>query len=187
MNLEEINKSKEWLLGKMRQKEEKRVHSLNNYHKYKEEINRVRRMKRKNKLSKLYLKEQEWYDKNRPSIRKYQKNYRRDKIQYKLKSNLRARLYMALKRNKATKRSQTMKYVGCSVYELKKHLESLFLEGMNWDNYGEWHIDHIYPISMIDLTVEDNIYKVMNYINLQPLWARDNIIKSNTIKEGQTI
>lgn len=50
---------------------------------------------------------------------------------------------------------------------------------MSWENYPEWHIDHIFPISKVDLTIEENIYKVMHYSNLQPLWAKENQKKYN--------
>ena len=54
---------------------------------------------------------------------------------------------------------------------------------MNWDNYGEyWEIDHIKPISLFDLTIEDNMYKCFNYINTQPLEKIENKIKSNKYK-----
>jgi hypothetical protein len=60
---------------------------------------------------------------------------------------------------------------------LKKHIESLFLEGMSWENWGEWQIDHIKPISSFDKTTDTKIVNNLN--NLQPLWASDNIRKGN--------
>lgn len=72
-------------------------------------------------------------------------------------------------------------YLGCSYPDLQKHLELMFLEGMTWDNYGTWQIDHIYPLSKVDLTDEDQIKKVCHYKNLQPLWAKDNKLKSDKI------
>lgn len=73
--------------------------------------------------------------------------------------------------------------VGYSYSELKRHLENLFLEGMSWDNYGKWHIDHIIPISFFRYeSFEDVEFKMCWRLeNLQPLWARENIQKRNKI------
>jgi len=80
---------------------------------------------------------------------------------------------------KEYKGSNYEKYLGCTPQEAKKHLESLFLDGMSWENYGDhrnngWEIDHIIPISSFDLTKEENIYKCFNYKNIQPLWWYQN-------------
>lgn len=69
--------------------------------------------------------------------------------------------------------------LGCSYEELITHLESKFIIGMNWRNYGEWHIDHIIPISS-GKTIEE-IESLSKYTNLQPLWAEDNIRKGASI------
>ena len=68
---------------------------------------------------------------------------------------------------------------GCSTDELVKHLEDQFKDGMTWDNYGRygWHIDHIKPLSKAE-DMEDLIRRA-HYTNLQPLWATDNLKKSN--------
>lgn len=105
-------------------------------------------------------------------------------IQFRLRVNLRARLKQALKKSNSPKeyrKSSTMEYIGLNYKELKEYLESKFLEGMSWENYGKWHIDHIYPMSKVDLTKQENIKKVMNYKNLQCLWAVDNIKKGAKI------
>lgn len=73
--------------------------------------------------------------------------------------------------------------VGYSVEELKQHLEKLFKEGMNWENYGKWHIDHVIPVSsfnIVSVNCED-FKKCWDIKNLQPLWAKDNLSKSNKI------
>ena len=72
-----------------------------------------------------------------------------------------------------------MKLVGCNSKELKEHLESQFIEGMNWNNYGEWHVDHIKPCAAFDLSDPIQQKECFNYTNLQPLWAKDNIRKSD--------
>jgi hypothetical protein len=89
-----------------------------------------------------------------------------------------------------------MDYVGCTLEELKAHLEEQFQEGMTWDNYGSytfgddnsgWHIDHIIPCAAFNFqdTTEQNA--CFYYLNLQPLWGGDNIKKSDTfdIKEKE--
>jgi len=52
---------------------------------------------------------------------------------------------------------------------------------MTWDNYGKWHVDHIFPVSKADLTNEEELKKVCNYGNLQPLWAKENMSKGSKI------
>ena len=74
-------------------------------------------------------------------------------------------------------------FVSYSLQELKEHLESKFQPGMTWDNYGEWHIDHIVPKSSFHFESYDDpeFKKCWSLENLQPLWAKDNIRKSNKI------
>ena len=98
---------------------------------------------------------------------------------YRITHNLRRRTLLALHGH--YKADTTIKLVGCSAEELKKHLESLWTEGMSWENYGlhGWHIDHIIPLSSFDLSKEEDQRKALHYSNLQPLWAKDNLTKSN--------
>jgi len=73
--------------------------------------------------------------------------------------------------------------VGYTMEDLRKHLESQFKDGMSWDNMGEWHIDHIWPLSRLHIDgVDDPTFKfAWSLGNLQPLWAKDNIIKYNKV------
>ncbi len=79
------------------------------------------------------------------------------------------------------KHENTMNLIGCSPSELMTHLEQQFDKTMNWDNYSTWHIDHIIPISAFHLRCSYHRKLCFNYNNLQPLWANDNIKKSNTV------
>lgn len=94
---------------------------------------------------------------------------------------LRARTCSAFKSSSVKKTRSTMELVGCSGDELSKHLSSMFLDGMTRENHGEWHIDHIKPISSFDLTDPEQVKRCFHYSNLQPLWAADNIAKSNRL------
>ena len=67
--------------------------------------------------------------------------------------------------------------VGMDWPSLKEHLENQFTESMTWDNYGEWHIDHIQPLSKFNLSDDKQLNIACHYTNLQPLWAEDNIRK----------
>ncbi len=112
----------------------------------------------------------------------FSKRYKED-LNYKLAHNLRTRIGSVLKQN--IKVGSAIKDLGCSIDELKLHLESKFQPGMTWDNYGNkegcWNIDHITPLSKINLTIREEFLKACNYTNLQPLWFLDNIKKGNKI------
>jgi len=100
-----------------------------------------------------------------------------DEANYKLTKVLRSRLSKAIKNN--FKSGSAVRDLGCSIEELKRHLESQFTEGMGWDNYGKWHIDHIKPLSSFNLTKAEELKKACHFSNLQPLWAKDNLKKGN--------
>ena len=107
---------------------------------------------------------------------RYIRNRYKTDIQFKIATNLRSRLNHAIKNPKM---GSAVAELGCSVSELISYLESRFLPGMTWDNYGEWHIDHIQPLANFDLTDIKQLKVVCHYSNLQPLWAKDNLIKGN--------
>jgi hypothetical protein len=86
-------------------------------------------------------------------------------------------LSSVFRRMGTTKEKTTIDVLGYSAEDLKIHIESLFLDNMSWDNWGEWQIDHIKPISLFN---KDDDPKIINSLsNLQPLWAKDNRMKSN--------
>lgn len=75
----------------------------------------------------------------------------------------------------------TLELLGYTYNDLKTHIESLFTEGMSWDNYGEWHVDHIKPISSFDRDTQPSVVNALS--NLQPLWATTREI-NGVIYEG---
>lgn len=101
-------------------------------------------------------------------------------VQYKLRHNLRSRLRKTIHGSKHG--LSPVRHLGCSIEELKKHLESQFDNKMSWDNYGEWHIDHIKPLADFDLTDESQFIEACHYTNLQPLWAEDNYSKGSDVQ-----
>ena len=118
-----------------------------------------------------------WREKNPNYINEYYKKRRNTDESFKLQDNLRRRFRKAL--NGHTKKSSVLKYLCCSIEDLKKQLEKQFKPEMNWENYGKiWHIDHIHPIVHFDHSDENNIKKCWHYSNLQPLFATTEIAKS---------
>lgn len=111
--------------------------------------------------------------------REYTAQKSKSDLQFRLKNTLRARLRQAIKTNQKT--GSAVKDLGCSVEELKKHLESKFKPGMSWDNWAHdgWHIDHIIPLDSFDLSNREELLKAVHFTNLQPLWAKDNFSKNN--------
>ena len=104
---------------------------------------------------------------------------RHSDINVRIAINIRSRVNEMLKNKRVNKNNSSVKYIGVSVEQFKKHIEGLFVEGMNWENYGStWHLDHIKPCSTFDFSDEKQIYKCFNYMNVQPLFATSDIAES---------
>lgn len=73
---------------------------------------------------------------------------------------------------------------GYTVAELMGHIEGKFTAGMRWDNYGEWHIDHIIPIDAFNFENygDMDFKRCWALKNLQPMWAKENQSKGNKLK-----
>lgn len=85
----------------------------------------------------------------------------------------------SIKRGGFTKKSKTYEILGEEWNFVKNYIENLFIDGMTWDNYGEWEIDHITPIS--SGKTEEDVIRLCHYSNLQPLWKKDNRLKGDKI------
>jgi hypothetical protein len=116
---------------------------------------------------------------NRENRNVYEKLKRDSDPLYKLKNNVRNRVNKYIKKHKISKTNTTFELIGITPIELKNYLEKQFKKDMDWDNYGKWHIDHILPLSLAKN--EEEITKLCHYTNLQPLWAEENLKKSNKI------
>ena len=133
-------------------------------------------IRRQTEEHKLYHREYRKTDK--------QRKYNRDRwAKLSQESNerislyLRARIRNALKA-KASKSATTKELIGITIPELKLYLEKQFQQGMNWKNYGKWHIDHCKPLALFNLIDPQEQKKAFHYSNLQPLWASENLHKS---------
>lgn len=125
-----------------------------------------------------------WRDNNQEHLKTYFKNHYHTNINHKISTCLRSRLNKALKGN--VKSQGTMALIGCSIDELRKHLESQFEPWMTWDNHGRynpnkrtWHIDHVVAMAKFDLSDPKQQADACNYTNLKPLLAKNNLIKGN--------
>lgn len=129
-------------------------------------------------------KEQYWSD---PDTAKEQnKNYARERARldpvYRLKLRCRKRIWAAFKEGGYSKRSTSFDLIGCDINKLMRHIESQFKPDMSWDNYGQWHVDHIIPLA--SAKNEDDVQRLCHYTNLQPLWAEENIRKGARVDYG---
>lgn len=138
------------------------------------------------KIRKAKIKKQ-WNINNKKHTQAYSRDnkahrnqQRREKYsndpEYRILVLLRGRMYAAL--NGIYRSAKTVELLGCSIKELRIYIESLFQQGMNWNNQGKWEIDHIKPCASFNLINPGEQKECFNYINLQPLWAEDNLKKS---------
>lgn len=120
-----------------------------------------------------YRRNEEWVQ--RKSERELNRKW--SDVQVRLAVNLRVRLCQAIKRD--SKAGSAVRDLGCSIDELRVHLEALFQPGMTWDNWGRhgWHIDHVRPLSSFDLSDPEQARRACHFSNLQPLWADANLRK----------
>ena len=148
--------------------------------KCKDKICEQKKIYKEKNLERIRAYQKRWREENKEKIRINQLNRLHKSITAKLSHNWRSRFKAAMLHNK---RGKSLDFMGCNVEYLKKYLESMFQPGMTWDNYGRygWHIDHIIPVSSFDLTNIAHVYKCFHYSNLQPLWAHDNLAKSNKV------
>ena len=179
-------------------KNRRRVNQFNNYrmrevHKW---INdEIRNIERKMHLSRLHYEYRKWTlndvikcFKNKPveidkrlQERAYNIHRRIEKnILKKINDRLRSNMWSAMKRKGYKKKSRTHEMLGCDYDFFKVYIEKQFKEGMTWENHGKWHFDHIIPVS--SARNEEELMKLNHYTNFQPLWAEENLSKSNKLK-----
>jgi hypothetical protein len=102
---------------------------------------------------------------------------------YAMKCRIRSLICCSLRNKGYTKKSRTHEILGCDYETFAAHLEAQFVDGMNWDNRDKWHIDHIIPLASAQ--TEEDVLRLNHYSNLQPLWAEDNLLKSDKMPPVQ--
>lgn len=126
-----------------------------------------------------------WRENNREkhlsTSRAYDARQMKENIQRRLSKNLRHRLRKAMLGE--TRGLSAVRDLGISIDDFRAWIESQFADGMTWDNYGDWHLDHIRPLALFDLSNDDDVLAACNYKNIQPLWAIDNIKKGCSFVE----
>lgn len=163
-----------YLKNSARVKEQVKAYRANN----KESIALAKKRYYEENKEKILLRDSAYYRAHKDKILKRKRKYHSQKKSdpnYFLAKNLRSRLNVALRKNYKT--GSAVRDLGCSIQDLRKHLEIQFQPGMTWENYGEWHIDHIIPLVNFDLTDKKQLKEACHYTNLQPLWAIDNLRK----------
>jgi len=130
---------------------------------------------------KSYMKNYVQVEENKAKRVKSVLKYYKENTMGRLARGMRNRLKDYLKYKKISQTNKTFQYIGCTPKELKIYIESKFQPGMTWDNWGVygWHIDHV--IALSSAKTEDELMKLFHYTNLQPLWAKDNLLKSNKV------
>lgn len=114
-----------------------------------------------------------YWEKNKEKRKEYKKRERKTP-----QDKIRRAVHHAFTRIKKDRPTNTLRLLGCSWEEAKSHIENLWQEGMSWENHGQygWHIDHIRPVSSFR---EDELHLMNRIENLQPLWWKDNLSKSD--------
>lgn len=110
---------------------------------------------------------------------KWESNRKQTDKTYRLIHSIRNRIRTAIK--KEVKSSSSFQLLGCDIAFLKRYLGAKFQPGMSWDNYGVWHIDHIVPCAVFNLSLPEEQRKCFHYTNLQPLWAKDSLSKGRSV------
>ena len=152
-----------------RAKYNKRYNKIN-----KEKIAKQRKQYVHTNKESLAKKQKQYQQVNRENINTYKRHRYATNVAYKAECRLRSRLNRTLKGN--TKTDSTMDLVGCDRDQLVFHIESQFTNGMTWHGI---HIDHIRPCASFDLSDPEQQRECFHYTNLQPLWAKDNLEKSD--------
>jgi len=120
-------------------------------------------------------------DRYRAKSAEYMRTKRRTDVNFAIAERLRARIKTATRRAGTAKSAGTMILSGCSAVDLRKWLETQFVEGMGWENRSMWHIDHVIPCSAFNLSDSQQQAVAFHYTNLRPVWSTQNLQKGGKV------
>ena len=133
---------------------------------------------RRKKLG-IKLPPRQSHEERMANLAKYKRKRYHSDMNYRTRRRLSSQMHKFI--TGRVKKSRMRKLVGISAEECRQHIEAQFLEGMSWDNYGQWHVDHIVPCDSFDLTDAEQQRECFHYTNVQPLWGEENTRKHATI------
>ena len=141
----------------------------------------------KNHKEEIIQKNAQYYQDHKEEIAQYRAQYEHDRykndLQYRIAAILRSRVRAAIKNGQ--KAGSFVRDLGCSIPQFILFIENQFEPGMAWDNQGEWHLDHVIPLSSFDLEDRTQFLEAANWLNYQPLWATDNFKKGARMIYGK--
>jgi hypothetical protein len=121
-----------------------------------------------------------YYENNRKTIIEKKKQKLDDPL-IRLRLGISSLIRNYLLRRNVIKNNRTIEILGCDIKYFYSYIESKFVDGMNWENRNEWHLDHIIPICIAKNEYE--IIKLNHYTNFRPLWKEENLSKSGKVLE----
>ena len=187
---------KKWFeANKEKNKENRKIYNKKYYQENKEkQLEYIKKYREENKekyaeYSKEYYEQnkekqseyaKEYYQENKEHYAEYQTERYHSEPDFKLAKIIRSFCFRVTNAVKEDKELRSLEYLGCSLAEFKAHIESQWQEGMTWENHSMhgWHIDHIKPLDWF-IKNSDDPWQANHYTNLQPLWAEENLSKSN--------
>ena len=90
---------------------------------------------------------------------------------------------------KQKKFDTTLNSLGYSAMELKEHIETNWSHGMNWNNYGDWHVDHIRSVGTFDSSDLPSLVNALS--NLMPMWSTtrliDGVLYEGNLNKGKKL
>jgi len=181
-----LKKQKEYRQNnKLKLKQRDKIRNQERYQKNKKEIIKKTKQYYQNNKNIILKKQKEYREYNKETLKTKENlrklEYYKKNLNYKIKKILRSRFLLALR--ELDKSNSIINLIGCSIEDLKKHIESQFKERMSWENHTMhgWHIDHIKPCASFDLTDPEQQKECFHYTNLRPLWAKENLSKGSNI------